>query len=553
MSAIASCYCHLPRTRVPRRRRGSLLLTVLVAIVLLSLAAYTYTELTFTDNETSSVEAEVTQARRLAESGISFARYLTYLKHSTPLDGSVAGQQIIEMGGLYNNPSLFMGKIALDDPDLMNHGRFTVLAPDYVTQPGQTGIRFGLEDESSRINLNAVLLADAVSVGGSRDLLMQLPNMTEEIADSILDWIDVDDNPREFGAENNYYSGLAVPYQCANRSLTSVEELLLVRGVTPGLLFGIDGNRNHLQETAEANTAGVLGVNVQTEDGDLAISGWAAHLTLYSAESNLNPEGGPKVDLNNEDLQALSEELTEVAGFSEDWVNFIVAFRMFDEANNSNAEVGDVALLSLGDLSEAESARTFQSVLDLIGKDVEVTIPSPDGRDDDETILLKSPFPEEPFAMREYLPQIMDWCAINVEEVIPGRININQAPELILRGIPGAPEGFAEAVASARFPEPENADDPFRHETWLLYEGIVTLSEMKTLLPFVCAGGAVYRGQFVGFSDGGGPSARLEAVIDAGGASPRVLLWRNISHLGRGYDLGTLGSGAQPASTGFNQ
>jgi general secretion pathway protein K len=55
------------------------------------------------------------------------------------------------------------------------------------------------------------------------------------IVDSILDWRDKDDFHRLNGAENTYYKSLADPYGCKNGPFDSVEELLLVRGVTPEL------------------------------------------------------------------------------------------------------------------------------------------------------------------------------------------------------------------------------------------------------------------------------------------------------------------------------
>jgi hypothetical protein len=64
---------------------------------------------------------------------------------------------------------------------------------------------------------------------------------------------------------------------------------------------------------------------------------------------------------------------------------------------------------------------------------------------------------------------------------------------------------------------------------------------MKALMPFVCGGGDVFRCQIVGYFQGGGPSSRAEVVFDATGAEPRELFWRDISHLGRGYALETLG------------
>ncbi|MBI4559410.1 MAG: general secretion pathway protein GspK [Candidatus Hydrogenedentes bacterium] len=60
----------------------------------------------------------------------------------------------------------------------------------------------------------------------------------EDPVDAILDWIDTDDEPRASGAESEYYSALDVPYGCKNGSLDSVEELLLVKGITLELFFG---------------------------------------------------------------------------------------------------------------------------------------------------------------------------------------------------------------------------------------------------------------------------------------------------------------------------
>jgi len=92
-------------------------------------------------------------------------------------------------------------------------------------------------------------------------------------------------------------------------------------------------------------------------------------------------------------------------------------------------------------------------------------------------------------------------------------------------------------------------DDPsMLHETWILTQGLVTLEEMRTLSPMICGGGDVYRMQVVGYFDDGNASARLEVVLDATQLPPRVLLWRDISHLGRGYPLETLGAALAPTA-----
>jgi len=106
------------------------------------------------------------------------------------------------------------------------------------------GYRFGLVDESSKINLNSLPFFDSWTPGSARQILMALPNMTEEIADSILDWVDEDDEEREYGTESSFYSSLSPAYAPKNGPLDSLDELLLVKGVTPELLFSLDTNRN---------------------------------------------------------------------------------------------------------------------------------------------------------------------------------------------------------------------------------------------------------------------------------------------------------------------
>jgi hypothetical protein len=56
----------------------------------------------------------------------------------------------------------------------------------------------------------------------------------------------------------------------------------------------------------------------------------------------------------------------------------------------------------------------------------------------------------------------------------------------------------------------------------------------------------VYRAQVVGYYQDGEASARAEVIVDATGDIPRVVFWRDISHLGRGYSVETLGAMALP-------
>ncbi len=89
--------------------------------------------------------------------------------------------------------------------------------------------------EAGKVNINMV--SDATL----RKIITQMGIEGEErdiITDSILDWRDADDLYRLNGAENEYYQSLKEPYRCKNAPLDSIEELLLIRGVTPERFYG---------------------------------------------------------------------------------------------------------------------------------------------------------------------------------------------------------------------------------------------------------------------------------------------------------------------------
>ena len=89
--------------------------------------------------------------------------------------------------------------------------------------------------EAGKVNINRV------SDGMLRKIMTNLGLQAEArdvVVDSILDWRDPDDFIRVNGAENEYYQSLREPYDCKNGDFDSVEELMLVRGITPELFYG---------------------------------------------------------------------------------------------------------------------------------------------------------------------------------------------------------------------------------------------------------------------------------------------------------------------------
>jgi general secretion pathway protein K len=86
-----------------------------------------------------------------------------------------------------------------------------------------------LQDEQSKINLNAIVEKEV------EDRLRVLCNnldVSPVFISALKDWVDSDqDTVDADGAEDDYYTALEQPYRAANRNLTDLSELLLVKGV----------------------------------------------------------------------------------------------------------------------------------------------------------------------------------------------------------------------------------------------------------------------------------------------------------------------------------
>src|SRR3954469_17422266 len=559
------------------RRQASALVLTLIVVAMLTLGAAAFFQRMFAEHQAERAHGQQLQAVNVAESGVE---YIKMLVKRDP-------QEILTQGGLYSNPTLFQGVLVNDDPLAVFRGHFTIVSPDLTRDGYYGGIRNGLENESSRLNLNMVLLAETSSPGNGKKLLMALPGMTDQIADSILDWLDSDDDQRESGAERDYYASLSPPYAPRNKPLGSIEELLLVKGVTPALLFGADLNRNGVIDGNDQNLT-----RIETRDnsaGNLN-RGWAGYCTVDSAEANVRPDGKPKINVNMDDLTELHKELLEV--LDKDQADFIVAFRQGGTytGNDSAKPVSSVQV----DLTQRGNEK-LNTILDLIGAKTRIAKsnssqgsgageqPSgaPKKSDSSPTeaqlqlskggggqgaptatqaaaagggggknsslIVIEPAFPNDRAAMATYLPKLMDNLAVNASPTIPGRLNINQASRILLAGIPYFTSDMVDQIISNRDVTMGQQHPEQKYETWLLSDGVVELAMMKKLMPLVTGGGSVYRAQVVGgfFSDGNGPTHRVEVLVDASKTSAVVRRRWELKDLGRGYTPDVLGAPAE--------
>ncbi len=570
-----------------RRRRGSVLLMVLVVVALLTLGTATYLELMQNERQAVRHHGRGLQATRLAESGVEYVRTQLML---TP-------EELLQAGGLANNPTLMQAIIVDDEGDDFDRGRFSIVSPAQADGI-YSGYRFGLESESAKLNLNALLAEGAEDQAQTR--LMALPGMTVEIADAILDWLDADESPRTNGAEADAYAQFTPPYEPRNGPVADLDELLMVRGVTPELLYGIDQNRNLMIDAAES-PRGLL-MDLDNTDG-LLNRGWSAYLTTTSVEAMQQASaaasgastsaGATKVDLNGQNLQTLYDSLKSTIG--DDKAKFLVVYRQYGpfqdqqqqggagqpgqsggngtggggqqgnqngggrnngQGGNSNGGNPNGGVQPGGPLAgqnqnqtpveidaagitlkyEQQGQTQVNSPLDLVG--VRVQIP---GADNSPPQNVSSPWGEDINSYRELL-KLYDAAAPPAgARRVAGRVNLNAATRVVLKSIPGLPEAAVGKIISRREVEPELNLTDQRHAVWLLIEGIVTLPEMKQLERFVTTGGDAFSGQSIGFFDAGPTASRQEFVVDRSGTTPHVRLQRDLSPLGRGYSTLDLG------------
>jgi len=187
----------------PGNNRGVALLTTLLTLVLVIVLANEIFRLGTRTAQTSAYGRDSIRSTMLAEAGISAAR------------------------------------VALRE-DAKNNTYDTLSELWAQTTPpfemGDGTISVSVEDEERKINLNRLVMPNGNAPDEDRVAMFRafLTHMSIDasLADAFVDWLDNDDTPRVGGAESSYYLSLPRPYKAKNDLFDTIEEILLVRGVT---------------------------------------------------------------------------------------------------------------------------------------------------------------------------------------------------------------------------------------------------------------------------------------------------------------------------------
>lgn len=329
-------------------------------------------------------------------------------------------------------------------------------------------VAYGLEDEAGKININTA----------PAEILAELPGLNSEIAHAIVDWRDDDDDVANEGegAEESYYLSLSPPYIPRNAPFETLEELLLVRGITPALLYGEDRNRNGILDPNENDGED----NAPDDDGNGVLNrGIYPFITVWSRERNLDAADAARVNVNSADADTLAKEV---------------------EAIDSNLA---------GAIVQARTLRggQFQTLADLL---------------------------DVPNLEIEKFREIVDRLTLSDDEEREGLLNINTAPREVWLTLPGlvGDDETVDQILEVRRGAESDLDDI----GWLLT--VPPLAEepgwtrFRVLSALITVRSQQFRATALGWVNGGGAFARIEAVIDRRTGVSRLIWVRDATGAG---------------------
>jgi DNA uptake protein ComE-like DNA-binding protein len=306
-----------------KQARAVILPVILFVLLLLGLLGAMFSFRIYADVSATRVIGDRLQTRLAAEAGVEAVKLLLRTARS-------------DRTQWYNNPDAFHRMLVwAHGADRSKAGtneefhdttafRFSIVADDPTDD--KKLIRFGITDEASKLNLNAATDAQLLKlvetvVAGQKEGESDID--PRAMVDAIIDWRDADSKPTgEAGdTEDAYYRLLDKPYRVKNGPFSTVEELLLVKGVTGQVLFGEDFDRNGLLTPNEDD--GDKSFPPDNQDGVLN-RGLYPYLTVSSYEANTSNDNSPRIYLFTDEA-TLGKELEDVFPDQADVIHFIVA------------------------------------------------------------------------------------------------------------------------------------------------------------------------------------------------------------------------------------
>ena len=233
---------HTRAGAITRPQRGIALLMVLWALTILMVMVFSFSYMARTEAYAALSFRQTIEKKFLAEAGtergMAELLYMNANKNNTAVE---PGDEVWRMDG---RPY----KI------LTENGYYTI----------------GITNEAGKVDINTT--PELIL----RNLLLNLglnPDDVDVIVDSVMDWKDLDDLHRLHGAESDYYMSLPNPYKAKNANFDTLEELLLVRGITPEILYGAEGKKGIIDFLTVNSKMTKININAAPKEVLLAIPG----------------------------------------------------------------------------------------------------------------------------------------------------------------------------------------------------------------------------------------------------------------------------------------
>ena len=237
--------------------------------------------------------------------------------YSTQVDVRIAGNSRNDLQASYlakSGVNIAISYLKYDGQNSETDNLTEDWAKSYPPFPvGEGFVKVMIEDENAKINVNETMMEDGKidpKIYNALSILFQRTEVDMEILDSLIDWIDPDDEPQPEGAEGYYYGSLDPPYECKNGPLDTLSELLMIKGVTDEVYGKISGYLTiYSNGRINVNTASKEILMCLDDEIDEEI---AEGIIQYREEKPFDTKGELKDVLNDDDLYGRIESIIDV-------------------------------------------------------------------------------------------------------------------------------------------------------------------------------------------------------------------------------------------------
>ena len=390
-------------------------------------------------------------------------------------------------------------------------------------QTGPITPAFGLVDESGKLNLNTATL----------DMLQWLPRMTPDLAANIVSWRQSSTNTgtgssssssssgSSYGVTPDAYSQLTAAYLCKSAPYETVDELRLVFGLTPDLLYGEDMNLNGILDANENDGD----VTPPSDDANgLLDPGLFEYVTVWSREPSTASDGSQRVNVTN---------ITDMTTLLQQKFNDSRAVQILQSAGLSAATAGargggqgtggassgrgGTTTTGGGSTTGAGGSRGGGASGGTGGVVVAVTVPTFGSLLE---FYLKSGMTEDEFA------QIADNITTTNSTNVTGLVNINTASQAVLSCIPGIGSNTAPAVVSYRLSNAANLTSV----AWVA--NVLDSNSAIQAGPYITARSYQFSADIAAVGHFGRGFRRVRFIFDISEGVPKIVYRQDLTHLG---------------------